>query len=127
MFYTPEQTKQLIQIMSKHGQTGWLIEFHDPAAESWKHTNKPSWNWGDVIYRAVGPRKRVELKYGMVVKNNSGGPYGLVTLEAAHGEVAVVEDGMLHYEEVKNFTHYRWPNGDGTWLAIEGEPEIISL
>ena len=129
--YTPEQTQQMIQIMSKHGQTGWLIEFYDPVSENWKHTNKPSWNWGDVIYRAVGPRKRIKLKTGMEIKfcRFITTFTGFALYEGLNGEWQFLLPDNKRF--VSGFesgvTHYRWPNGDGTWLAIEGEPEIISL
>ena len=123
---TPTQTQQAIRIMQKHGQDGWIIEMRDTAKQYWNVTC-PDWAWGSVIYRAVGPRKRVELKRGMEVKSHDQCVSLVVHDPGGGNRVSVFHNGFGGYPPVEEFTHYRWPNGNGTWLPIEGEPEIISM
>lgn len=68
----------------------------------------------------------MELKYGMEVKNASELSQ-LVLADCDSPWVVVWVDGVDTNVQTDCLTHYRWPNGDGTWLPIEGEPEIISM
>lgn len=124
---TPTQRNRAVEIMQKHGQYGWKIEYCTSDCIPWKFTSDPAWNWDKFTYRAVGPRKRLELKRGMEVLThvNSVG----ITLgdQCSDGTVLVWIGANAHTRTNASFTHYRWPNGDGTWLPIEGEPEIISM
>ena len=121
---TPTQTKRAIEIMQKHGQEGWRIEVDN---FGFKPVENPNWNWEETYYRAVGPRKRVELKRGMEVK--SDGHTGLV-YRVASGEYPFIvawSDYNMGSNDGGKLTHYRWPNLETDWLPIEGEPEIISM
>ena len=120
---TPTQTKRAIEIMQKHGQEGWRIEVNN---FGFKPVENPNWNWEETYYRAVGPRKPVELKRGMEVKHVDGKV--LLVVQGEDCCELIVCDLVHTWPGVNHrLTHYRWPNGDGTWLPIEGEPEIISM
>ena len=116
--------------MQKHGQEGWKIEWRKDPGYTWVHTSDPCWNLAKGEYRAVGPRKRVELKRGMEIKDTRGRFY-ITTTSESKGVIRVANDDATRIENACNlshdFSHYRWPNGDGIWLPIEGEPEIISM
>ena len=124
---TPNQTKRAIEIMQKHGQEGWKIEYKSHTDKTWSLAT-PDWIFHEYLYRAVGPRKRVELKRGMEVKN-ADGHTGLIIMvtSGAYPFISAWDDRIASANNGKGFTHYRWPNGDGEWLPIEGEPEIISM
>lgn len=112
--------------MQKHGQEGWKIEHrHHGGVTRWDEA-APDWNWWACHYRAVGPRKRVQLKRGMDVKYMDTS-VALAVTDELHGRIYVCSGCDCWSTDINKLTYYRWPNGDGTWLPIEGEPEIISM
>lgn len=127
---TPTQSTQLSRVAAKHGESGWTIEF-TPVHEkerTWLGTINPQWNCDRHLYRAVGPRKRVQLKRGMEVMGSNICSVALVVHDHGGGDrVSVFHRGFQISAFVSELTRYRWPNGDGIWLPIEGEPEIISM
>lgn len=122
---TPKQTARMIEIMQKHGQEGWEIQ-RKLAVDQWIQCT-PHWQWITYTYRAVGPRKRVDLKRGMEVKNLDGRIGLLLGDQFSTGCLFMWIGVNASTQDRDNFTHYRWPNGNGDWLPIEGEPEIISM
>ena len=127
---TSKQTKRAIEIMSKYGQEGWRIESsHRITFPIYIEYTDPHWNWRDFLYRAVGPQKRIELKRGMEVKLTCNEIALIIHIDKTSSYPITIYynykmQAAIHETAI---AWCRWPNGDGTWLPIEGEPEIISM
>ena len=124
---TPTQSTQLSRVAAKHGESGWTIELTQVREKerNWSQTINPQWNCSLYLYRAVGPRKRVELKRGMEVRTAEG---DFLAIASACPDLVILADMFgVHKKPCNVATHYRCACGESPWLPIEGEPEIISM
>lgn len=125
---TSKQRKQLAAILLKEGEQGWVIERLGKLTKIWNIVNNlHEVDCSSYRYRAVGPRKRVDLKRGMEVKKASGLVGLLLTDQQEPEYIFLWCDGGVSTRPASPFTHYRWPNLETDWLPIEGESEIISM
>ena len=123
---TPTQSTQLSRVAAKHSELGWRIERKPITTQGdWKETDSPLWNCELYLYRAVGPRKRVQLKRGMEVRTAEG---DFLAIASACPDLVILADMFVVHKKPCNVaTHYRCACGESPWLPIEGEPEIISM
>jgi len=115
---TPEQSHQRAQIMLKHGQEGWIIQFRYKGGLAWSLGLDPTWKWEVYDFRAVRidkTPKRTPLpieyyKRGMEVKTDIDGMGIILFVNVGADQIWCGWSHSASYVVLERIVAWRWPH-----------------